>query len=378
MMKLPATYPTSFMRRLIASLLFCSSLFIPNAAKSGELEDGLLTAWEVLWHPTGSPVIISKWGDSVRYRYFGVNIERHRAQLEKILATTAKLTGVRFEDVSSQSDAAKTAQMHIEVVANNGDVPERWGCYVQPLDVVGFQIKQLQLRMRDRDAYGCMLHEMMHAMGVSGHPSGDTVLTYFNGRGDKFLPFDEFLLKAWYSPKISAGMLPLNALDELTQAWADTFRQSRPDADEVRHNFLKRVIKDMQKFANGNGEPPLILIRSGTLSGATVELAKRQMSLFLGNAYLLGTAVTKDPKEAEHWYNHGAAQGEPGSMLMLGFLFEQRALVATSLERAYFWYTLAETYKHPAGAVAKNRIVAKLSPLAINRLDAEAAAFRPK
>jgi hypothetical protein len=378
MMKLPAMPPSSFMQRLVASLLFCTSLFIPSAAKSGEFEDGFLTAWEVLWHPSGSPVMVSKWGDRVRYRYFGVNIERHRAQLEQILATTAKLTGVRFEDVSAQSDGAKTAQMHIEVVANNGDVPERWGCYVQPLEVVGFQIKQLQLRMRDRDTYGCMLHEMMHAMGISGHPSGDTVLTYFNGRGDKFLPFDEFLLKAWYSPKIPAGTLPFNALDELTQAWADTFGQTRPDADEVRHNFLNRVIKDMQKFAKGTGEPPLILIRSGTLSGVTVELAKRQMSLFLGNAYLLGTAVTKDPKEAEHWYNHGAAQGEPGSMLMLGFLFEQRAPLATSLERAYFWYTLAETYKHPAGAAARNRLVAKLSPLVTNRLDAEAAAFKPK
>ena len=82
MLKLHATHPNSSLWRLIASLLFCSSLFIPNAAKSGELEDGLLTAWEVLWHPTGSPVIISKWGDSVRYRYFGVNIERHRAQLD--------------------------------------------------------------------------------------------------------------------------------------------------------------------------------------------------------------------------------------------------------------------------------------------------------
>lgn len=378
MMKLPASYHFDCIQRFVASLLFCASLFSPNAAKSGELEDGLLTAWEVLWQSTGSPVIVSKWGDSVRYRYFGVNIERHRAQLEKILAKTASLTGVRFEDVSFQGDAEKTAQMHIEVVANNGDVPERWGCYVQPVEVVGFQIKQLKMRMRDRDAYGCMLHEMMHAMGVSGHPSGDTVLTYFNGRGDKFLPFDEFLLKTWYSPKIFAGMLPFNALDVLTQAWTDTFRPSRPDADEVRHNFLNRVIKDMQKFAIGNGEPPLILIRSGTLSGATVELAKKQMSQFLGTAYLLGTAVTKDLKEAEHWYNQGAAQGEPGCMLMLGLLFEQRALVGTSLERAYFWYTLAETYKHPAGTVARSRLVAKLSPMAINRLDAEAATFKPR
>jgi TPR repeat protein len=102
------------------------------------------------------------------------------------------------------------------------------------------------------------------------------------------------------------------------------------------------------------------------------------MSLFLGTAYLLGTAVTKDPKEAEHWYNHGAGQGEPGCMFMLGILFEQRALLATSLERAYFWYTLAEAYKHPAWTVARSRLVTKLSPLAINRLDAEAAAFKPK
>jgi hypothetical protein len=162
------------MKQLRLVFLLCSILLIPSTGKAGQFEDGLLTLWESLWYQSGAPTLLNRWEtDKVSYRYYGENIELHRKHFEKILAQTSVLTGIAFEDVSNQADAKEKAQFHVEVVSNNGNMPERLACYVRPLKVANFKFLQVELRMRDRHAYGCNLHEMMHAVGVHGHPSGD-------------------------------------------------------------------------------------------------------------------------------------------------------------------------------------------------------------
>jgi hypothetical protein len=83
------------------------------------------------------------------YRFFGTNLETHRQHFEKILAQTSVLTGIVFEDTNTQIDAKEKAQFHVEIVANNGDIPERLGRFVRALKVVSFRYQQLELRMRD-------------------------------------------------------------------------------------------------------------------------------------------------------------------------------------------------------------------------------------
>jgi hypothetical protein len=367
------------MKQLRLVVLLCSILLIPSTGKAGQFEDGLLTLWESLWYQSGAPSLLNRWEtDKVSYRYYGENIELHRKHFEKILAQTSVLTGIAFEDVSNQADAKEKAQFHVEVVSNSGNMPERLACYVRPLKVANFKFLQVELRMRDRHAYGCNLHEMMHAMGVHGHPSGDTVLTYFNTRADKFLPFDEFLLKAWYSPKIKSGMTPFQTIEVLSQAWADEFKVSRPDVNDVRREFLSKVMGDMANFAVGNGEVPRILIRSGMLVAATVSQARLDMHWLLGFSYQHGHTVNADLAKAEHWYASGAIRGNSPSMYLLGMLNERRGRIESDyLEKAYYWQTIATAYKHPSSTVARNRLAAKLSPETVAKLDAEAANFKP-
>jgi hypothetical protein len=367
------------MKQFRIVFLLCSILLLPSALRAGEIEDGLLTLWESLWYQSGSPSLLSKWEtDKVSYRYFGENIELHRKHFEKILAQTATLTGLTFEDVSQQTDAKEKAQFLIEVVSNNGDIPERIACYVRLLETQNFKLMRVELRMRDRNAYGCNLHEMMHAMGVHGHPSGNTVLTYFNTRADQFLPFDEFLLKTWYSSKVKSGMTPFQALEVLSLAWIGEFKATREDAEHVRREFLTNVISDMEKFAGGTGELPRILIRSGMLVAASVSQARLDMNWLLGFSYQNGHIVRANLSAAERWYQSGALRGNSPSMYLLGVLNERRARVGNDyIEKAYYWHTIATAYKHPSATVARNRLAAKLAPELVEKLDAEAANFKP-
>jgi Protein of unknown function (DUF2927) len=367
------------MRHLRIVVLLCCTLLFPSTAKSGQFEDGLLTLWESLWNQSGNPTLLNRWeSNTVSYRFFGENLDVHRKHFEKILSQTSALTGITFEDISNQVDAKEKAQFHVEVVSNNGDIPERLACYVRPLKTTNFQLVQVELRMRDRHAYGCNLHEMMHAMGVHGHPSGDTVLTYFNTRADKFLPFDEFLLKAWYSPKIKSGMTPFQTMEVLSRAWAEEFKSSRPDANEVRREFLLKTFADMEKFASEKGEVPRILIRSGMLVAATVAQARLDMNWLLGFSYQHGHIVNTNLAQAERWYKSGAVQGNSPSMFLLGMLNERKGRIESEyLEKAYYWHTVATAYKHPSATVARNRLASRLSPEITAKLDAEAATFKP-
>ena len=365
------------MKFLSTTVLLSFILLFPSSSRAGEMEDGLLTLWESLWHQVGTPTLLNRWEGKVSYRYFGVNLELHRKHFEKILAQTSSHTGIIFEDISNQSDAKEKARFHVEVVANNGDIPERLGCYVQHLKAPNFKLQEVELRMRDRDAYHCNLHEMMHAMGIVGHPSGDTVLTYFNQRADKFLPLDEFLLQAWYSAALLPGMTPFQTIDALSLAWVERFASSRLDARKVRQEFLEKIVGDSQRFADGTGEVPRILIRSGMLGPGSVAKAKIDMKWMLGISYQYGHIVQKDVVLAESWFERAALEGSSPAMFFLGILNEQRAGTSQQAnERAYYWYAVGDAYKHPACTAARSRLLSKLSPEIIAKLDAEAAMFK--
>jgi hypothetical protein len=364
----------------IANLFICSLLFCsPITAYSGEIENTFELLWETLWHETGTPLEVQKWDQlTVKYRYFGVNLESHRKNIEKILAQTTALAGVKFEDVSSQADSEKIAQFTIEVVRDNGDFPEGLACYVQIPEAPGGRIKKATLRMRDRWGYFCAYHEMMHAMGIKGHPSGDTVLTYFNTRSDKFLELDEFLLKTFYSVWMKPGMTPFQAMDVLTQTWVAEYASEEPNIEKTRQAFLGKTINDMKAFAQGRGELPRILLRSSRATSGGTDYGRTAIAWYLGLAYLQGHLVKPDLKEAEKWFELCAMRAFPTSMLMLGNLKENIRNSEEALERAYYWYTLAETYQAPTAAARRQVVASKLSAETLARLDKEIATFKPR
>ncbi|HZY16283.1 MAG TPA: hypothetical protein VFE74_06615, partial [Ramlibacter sp.] len=179
------------------------------------------------------------------------------------------------------------------------------------------RIDSAAMQMRSRDAWRCAYHEAMHVMGVRGHPGGKTVLSYFPTQVDGLLPLDRVMLHAWYSPRMRGGMTPFEVLPVL----ADELVNSMPDREQAllaRERFFARIITQMQEFAEGRGDVPMIVKRSGKATNEGIRFGRMEMSYFLGIAYLEGRSVSQDPTQAVHWLQRAATLGSRTAQARLG------------------------------------------------------------
>ena len=179
------------------------------------------------------------------------------------------------------------------------------------------RIDSAAMQMRSRDAWRCAYHEAMHVMGVRGHPSGDSVLSYFPKRVDELSTLDKVMLRAWYSPHMAAGMTPFEALPVL----ADELVATMPDralAIQERDRFLATTVQKMLAYANGQGDIPAIVRRSGKSTAEGIRYGRAEMSYFLGIAYLEGATVPKDAGIAVQWLQRAATMGNRGAQAKLG------------------------------------------------------------
>jgi hypothetical protein len=296
--------------QLFKTAVIAICLLLASHAMSKDYEDEFDTLWESLWSQGGSPQEIVRWPlGTVKYRYFGVNLSVHKSHVKKAVAAASEFSGLQFEDVSEAMDSEKIAQLHIEIVANSADVTQGTPCYVRTDSQKNWELKSVLLRMRDDSAYRCNFHEMMHAMGVRGHPSGKTVLSYFRPRDDIFLDLDQTLLRTWYSPEMRAGMTPFEAINVLTNAFIQASPDNASKKSIARQTYLQKTIEEMRNFALGYAEPPRIVIRSGRMSLAQVNEGRNRIAWFLGRAYQSGHIVPVDLVEAQRWYSTSAQRG---------------------------------------------------------------------
>jgi hypothetical protein len=363
--------------RTLQIFFFVFSLVFSGVAVSKDYDDEFDTLWESLWSQGGSPQEIVRWPVGVvKYRYFGVNLNLHRANMRKAVDAASEFSGVKFEDISDLPDAEKIAQLHIEVVAKNGDMDPGTQCYVRTNSVKNWELQNVTLRMRDDAAFGCNFHEMMHAMGVKGHPSGKSVLSYFRPRNDIYLDLDQTMLRTWYSPQMRAGMTPFEAIAVLT----DSFIQESPNdaalKTQARQRYLAKTIEDMRNYALGKGEPPRIVIRSGRMSLAQANEGRTRIAWFLGRAYQFGHIVPIDLREAETWYLVAANKGHTPSQVYMARMFETQFTDPTSKEKAYYWFSVAASLRNSLAAAGKARISADLPLETREKIDVQAQAFK--
>jgi hypothetical protein len=354
-------------------------LAISSFAFCKDYDDDFDTLWESLWTQGGSPQEVVRWPTGpVKYRYFGVNLNLHRSNMQKALTAASEFSGVKFEDVSDLADAEKLAQLHIEVVANNGDVPLDMPCYTLVKTQRSWELQNVALRMRDDAAYRCNFHEMMHVMGVRGHPTGKTVLSYFRGRNDIYLGLDQTLLRSWYATQMRSGMTPLEAIAVLTESYIQESPDDVTSKKDARQKYLAKTIEDMRNYALGKGEPPRIVIRSGRMSLALASEGRTRIAWFLGRAYQFGHIVPIDLQEAETWYLVGANKGHSPSQILLARLLETQSNDADAKEKAYYWFAVAAGQKNGLGLAGKERLGANLTVEIRERLDQQAQAFKPQ
>jgi hypothetical protein len=175
------------------------------------------------------------------------------------------------------------------------------------------------VQMRNKDAWRCAYHESMHVMGVRGHPAGQTVLSYFPWKIDGLLPLDRVMLRAWYSPRMAGGMTPFEALPILADELIATLPAAqRPAAAQARDTFYVETVRSMHAYANGSGDVPAVVKRSGKATPEGVRYGRGEMSYFLGIAYLEGTTVQRDATEAVRWLERAATMGNRGAQAKLG------------------------------------------------------------
>ena len=288
----------------------------PAFAQADEFEQGMGTMWEVLWHQSGTPTRLVRWEQDIKVRVFGVNLATHKQHTLQAIRDVATEAGVNVIDVSDRPDAAQVANVSIEITPDTA-LSDAQPCETRLNFRTETTIDSASMQMRNKDAFRCAYHEAMHIMGVRGHPAGKTVLSYFPSKVDGLMPLDRVMLRAWYSPKMRGGMTPFEVLPVL----ADELVASMPDREKAnagRDRFFSRTIEQMQAFADGKGDVPMIVKRSGKSTEDGIKLGRTEMSYFLGVAYLEGATVQADSGQAVRWLQRAANLGSRTAQARLG------------------------------------------------------------
>jgi hypothetical protein len=304
------------MRKLFCGLLCLAAAGFAGLARADEVDQGLATLWEVLWHQSGTPTRVVRWEEDIRVRIYGVNVAAHREYALAALKAVTAEAGLKLIDVSDEPNAEALANLAVEIVPDN-KLDDNQPCATYLDFKTENKIDAATIQMRGRDAWRCAYHEAMHAMGLRGHPSGKTVLSYFPWRVDGLLPLDRVMLRAWYSKKMTGGMTPFEALPVL----ADELITSSPDkaaAEQARNRFFATTISQMQAYASGQGDIPLVVKRSGKATEEGVKQGRTEMSYFLGVAYQIGATAPLDSTQAMHWLERAASAGNRGAQALLG------------------------------------------------------------
>jgi hypothetical protein len=298
-----------------AALLAIAAFSTPAFAQPDTFEEGMTTLWEVLWHQSGTATRVVRWEQDLKVRVWGVNLPAHRDHALKALRDVAAETGVKVIDVSDEPDAARLANVSIEIVPDD-QLSEQQPCETRLNFATETKIDSVTSRMRDSDEWRCAYHESMHMMGVRGHPEGATVLSYFTKLVEGLMPLDKAMLHAGYSPRARGGMTPFEMLpilaDELVAIMPD-----RQRAGQARDRFLARTVHEMEAFANGQGDVPMIVKLCGKSTGEGIRFGRMEMSYFLGVAYLDGVSVKKDETQAAQWLQRAATLGSRSAQARL-------------------------------------------------------------
>lgn len=281
-----------------------------------EFDQGLNTLWEVLWHQSGTPTRVVRWEKDIRVRIHGLNAAAHREHtLQALRAVTAE-AGVKLIDVSEQADAEQVANLNVEIVADD-QLEDNQPCVTFLEFRTENRIDSANVQMRAKDAWRCAYHESMHVMGVRGHPAGQTVLSYFPWKIDGLMPLDKVMLRAWYSPRMAGGMTPFEALPVLADELIAT-TPNKAAAIQARDQFFASTIQQMHDYANGQGDVPAVVKRSGKATTDGIRYGRGEMSYFLGIAYLEGATVPRDAPQAVRWLERAATMGNRGAQAKLG------------------------------------------------------------
>ncbi len=374
-MKPVRSHLASAWRAGLLPLLPLLALALPAApARADSLEDNFNTLWEVLWDQRGTPRQASRWEGSINYRVSGLDLAENRGRAAEALREAAAATGLSINDVTDSP--GQPAQLELITVPDDDpSVPANSACVAFSTNRPNWALDKATIRMRRKQAWYCVRHEVMHAMGLRGHPSGLTILGYLSGRRDRYLELDLLMLRTWYSGAMTLGATPLEAMVVLGNAAAGEPSQGL-STEEARRRvaaFMANCVEQLKALATGKGGVPAIVLRSGRASEAQMRNAARESAYFLGLAYLRGTGVDKDDGQAGVWLKAGAEAGHPPSQVMWGRALASGRGVPADPVAAYTWFATATRAGNSVGKPDMERLERTLSPAQLEQARAAAA-----
>ena len=363
-----------FPRYRAVLLLFVTLAVFASIARADKLDDNLQTVWESLWDQRGTPRNLVRWDKTLTYAISGHDVDRHRAHIQKAMREAAVLTKLEITEATIQSDEKNTAMLQFEVVRND-ELEDTMPCVTIPR-AANWTFTTVVVKMQSKSAWRCTFHEVMHAMGVAGHPSGKTVLSYFQYRRDEFMALDQLILKAWYDPAMKKGATPLEALVVLTDAVStQTDLDISPElAVERTRAFNLRVVEQVKALALGKGEVPTIVQRSGRASTQYIEAARPLTAYFVALAYLRGTIVLRNIESANNWFKVSAQYGNSAGQVMWARALLKGDGMEIDRQAAHGWLTLAAKSNN---TVARTELDALEKSMLPEQLDAARSAPVP-
>lgn len=358
-------------RALRSAIIALVTALLSSAVLADRLDSDLNSLWEVLWDQRGTPRRLARWEEPVQFRVTGIGAAEHRARVALALRDASAATGIRVTDVSDQPEVR--AQIEA-VVVRDDELADNEPCVTTLRFRPNWALESATIRMRRKNSWRCAFHEVMHAMGIPGHPTGDTVLGYLSGRRDMFLELDLLMLRAWYSPAMATGATPLEAMVVLGEAASRNPKLDLPPEEAQRrvNGFLLERIDQLKALANGTGGVPAIVLRSGKASETHMRNAAREAAYYLGLAFQRGTRVAKDEVAAAQWFRQAAEAGHSPSQVLWGRALARGAGVAADPVAAYAWFARAARAGNAAGKADMERLEKRLSTVQVE--EARAAA----
>ncbi len=349
------------MHRPVLLIAVVLSLVASSSASADRLEDELDTVWEATWDERGTPQMLKRWEQPIRYRFSGADAKRHREFVLSALTAASQAAGVTV----GEATADETPNLEIDI-GDHASLPDSVGCATLVEPRPDFAIARVRLRLRGQVAWKCAHHEVMHAMGVVGHPSGRTVLSYFPPRTDTLMDLDRLMLAAWHDPKLLRGASPFEIL------WTAALRVVQQpglgieaaQAMQRRQAYFDKRIDEMKAFASGQGDVPTIIKRSGRASSTHIDDARVLMAHYLGRTHHLGVGVARSREQALRWYRHAAQRAHGPSQFLLALVLGDGS--TADMVEAHRWMATAAR----AGNTSAIQRLAQIE----GRMDAESVA----
>lgn len=234
-------------------------------------QTALTSTWEVMWDQRGTPVRLTRWNKPIVFWIGGLDARKHHDLEARALREVADEAGVPITETQRRVDA----NLQIEFVRDR-DMAENEPCATYGHWNDDSTVDHMEVKMRASQVWRCAYHESMHVMGLQGHPSGPTILSYFIDDETHLYPLDRAFLHVWYDPALKPGDSAFDVLPVMANEMACQMKDV-PDVERMRDEFLLKTYYDMRDFAAGKGDVPEIVRKSGKADDAFIKEGREEM-----------------------------------------------------------------------------------------------------